>query len=80
MTGVQTCALPISQAATSAAPTQPTLYLHGRNDGCIGVEVAELAASMVPANITVEIIDDAGHFLHLEQPELVNNRIIEFLA
>ena len=62
-------------------PTQPLLYLHGRNDGCIGVEVAEsCAASMVPANVTVEIVDGAGHFLQLERPDVVNARILEFLG
>jgi pimeloyl-ACP methyl ester carboxylesterase len=78
--GYKDPALDGAQAATSAAPTQPMLYLHGRNDGCIGVDVAELAASMVPDNITVEIVDDAGHFLHLERPDLVNQRIIDFLS
>jgi pimeloyl-ACP methyl ester carboxylesterase len=28
----------------------------------------------------VEIVDNAGHFLHLEQPELVNRSIVEFLT
>jgi pimeloyl-ACP methyl ester carboxylesterase len=78
--GYKDPALDGAQAATSAAPTQPMLYLHGRNDGCIGVDVAELAASMVPDNITVEIVDDAGHFLHLERPDFVNQRIIDFLS
>jgi pimeloyl-ACP methyl ester carboxylesterase len=35
---------------------------------------------MVPAHVTVEIVDDAGHFLHLERPDVVNARILEFLA
>ena len=30
------------QEATGAIPTQPTLYLHGGADGCIGAEVAEV--------------------------------------
>ncbi len=59
--------------------SQPTLYLHGRNDGCIGVEVAESARAMAPW-ATIEIVDDAGHFLQLEQPEIVNRRVIEFLT
>ena len=29
---------------------------------------------MVPDNVTVEIVDGAGHFLHLEQPDVVNRR------
>ena len=78
--GYKDPALDAAQAATSGTPLQPMLYLHGRNDGCIGVEVAELAKSMVPANITIDIIDNAGHFLHLERPDVVNRRIIEFLA
>jgi pimeloyl-ACP methyl ester carboxylesterase len=67
------------QMATSTVPTQPTLYLHGANDGCIGVEVAESARDQVAPNVRIEIIEDAGHFLHLERPELVNQRILEFL-
>jgi pimeloyl-ACP methyl ester carboxylesterase len=67
------------QAATQAMPTQPTLYLHGADDGCIGVEVAEHARAAAPANVHVEVVADAGHFLHLEQPDTVNDRILEFL-
>lgn len=72
--------LEAEQAAAGAVPTQPTLYLHGRDDGGIGPEVAELAATMTPPNVTVEIVDHAGHFLQLEQAELVNARILEFLG
>lgn len=69
------------QAATSAYPSQPTLYIHGRNDGCIGAEVAELAQSMAPdETISWEMIDDAGHFTQLEQPAVVNALIVEHLS
>jgi pimeloyl-ACP methyl ester carboxylesterase len=78
--GLKDPALDAAQAAGSQFPTQPMLYLHGRNDGCIGVEVAELAASMAPANITFDIVDDAGHFLQLERPDVVNAKVLEFLA
>ena len=78
--GVKDPALDAAQAATSQFPTQPMLYLHGRNDGCIGVEVAELAATMAPPNITFDIVDGAGHFLQLERPDVVNARVLEFLA
>ena len=33
------------QAAAQHDPPQPTLYLHGADDGCIGAEVAEVAAA-----------------------------------
>ncbi|MFM7262440.1 MAG: alpha/beta fold hydrolase [Acidimicrobiales bacterium] len=67
------------QAAGSGELTQPTLYLHGRNDGCIGAEVAESARAMCPW-ATVEIVEGAGHFLQLEQPARVNELITGFLA
>jgi pimeloyl-ACP methyl ester carboxylesterase len=68
------------QAATQQVPEQPTLYLHGADDGCIGAEVADSARSMVGPNVTIEIVDGAGHFLHLERPQHVNDRIVEFLS
>ena len=64
----------------SAVPTQPLLYLHGANDGCIGAEVVEAAKSMSPANVQFAIVKDAGHFLQLEQPEKVNKLICDFIA
>ena len=78
--GYQDPALADVQAATAGALTQPTLYLHGATDGCIGTEVAESARGMVGGNVTIEIVEGCGHFLHLEQPAVVNARILEFLA
>lgn len=78
--GYKDPALDAVQAAGQCWSPQPHLYLHGRNDGCIGAEVAEAAATMAPPNVTVELIEDAGHFLHIEQPAVVNARIIEFLT
>lgn len=67
------------QAATQAVPAQPTLYLHGADDGCVGAEVAESSRSMVDDHITVEVLPGCGHFLHLERPDDVNERIVGFL-
>ena len=64
----------------SAVPTQPLLYLHGTNDGCIGAEVVEAAKSMAPANVQFATVEDAGHFLQLEQPQKVNKLICDFIA
>jgi pimeloyl-ACP methyl ester carboxylesterase len=73
-------ALADAQAAIGGVPPQPQLYLHGRNDGCVGVEVAEDARNDAGDRVTIEIIDGVGHFLHVERPDEVNARILEFLS
>jgi pimeloyl-ACP methyl ester carboxylesterase len=68
------------QATWAAVPPQPTLYLHGRNDGCIGVEFGEIAAEGLSAGSRVAIIENAGHFTQIEQPAAFNRLVLEFLA
>jgi pimeloyl-ACP methyl ester carboxylesterase len=29
---------------------------------------------------TLEVVDDAGHFLHVERPDVVNGHIMRFLT
>jgi pimeloyl-ACP methyl ester carboxylesterase len=64
----------------SEVPTQPLLYLHGANDGCIGREVAEFAAGIAPPNVDVRIVEGAGHFLQLEQPSIVADHVLEWIS
>ena len=69
------------QGAGATPPSQPTLYLHGVDDGCIGIEVADGAeAALTAPGSRVERIDGAGHFLHLERPDVVNPLIVDFLT
>jgi pimeloyl-ACP methyl ester carboxylesterase len=56
-----------------------TLYLHGRDDGCAGLETAEGMESFYPGGLRRVVVDGAGHFLHLEQPEVVHREILGFL-
>jgi pimeloyl-ACP methyl ester carboxylesterase len=73
-------ALDAVQNVANEATRQPTLYLHGRTDGCMGIEVAEGArAFLTSEGSRMEVVDDAGHFLHVEQPEVVNALIVDFL-
>jgi pimeloyl-ACP methyl ester carboxylesterase len=74
-------ALDAVQAKGNEVTPQPTLYLHGRTDGCMGVEVAELASGALSSpGSRLELVDDAGHFLHVERPDHVNGLVLDFLA
>lgn len=61
-----------SPGGAGGASSVPLLYLHGRDDGCIGVSMAEAAGG--------EIVEGAGHFLHLEQPDAVGAHTVGFLT
>lgn len=63
-----------------ASMAAPTLFLHGRADQCIHVAVAEAAATDPVTGATVEVLDDVGHFLHLEAPAAVGGRVLAHLA
>jgi pimeloyl-ACP methyl ester carboxylesterase len=71
----------VSAAGNGPMPV-PTLYLHGEDDGCMGVELADRALldALFPAGSDVQIVPGTGHFLHLERPADVNARILDFLA
>ena len=64
------------QAASLLPTPKPTLYLHGRDDGCMLLVVHRSPLDFMAEGSEVEIVDDAGHFLHVERPELVNRRIV----
>jgi len=53
----------------------PTLYLHGERDGCIGPEMANGQEAHFSALFEAHTLIDAGHFLHLEQPQEVNQAV-----
>ncbi|NBS27791.1 MAG: alpha/beta hydrolase, partial [Actinobacteria bacterium] len=67
-------------AMQTETPSQPVLYLHGETDGCIGVELARDADSRKPDNARVVVVEGAGHFLQLEQPERVNRLIVDWVT
>ena len=67
-------------AATLTPPPVPTLYLHGADDGAIGAELLEDVAAHLPApGSSFQLLDGVGHFLHLEQPEIVGGEIANWL-
>jgi pimeloyl-ACP methyl ester carboxylesterase len=68
------------QAAASSTPPQPTLYLHGSDDGCIGVEMVRDSEPHLAGGSRFVELDGLGHFLHLEDPKRVNELILDWVT
>ncbi|WUI01817.1 alpha/beta hydrolase [Spirillospora sp. NBC_00431] len=74
------------QKAISVIGEVPVLYLHGSADGCLGADVVApdgdlsgvLAA--LPPGSRADLVPDAGHFLQLDRPTDVNDRILGWLG
>lgn len=68
-----------AEASQRQAP-QPTLYLHGDRDGCVAIDlVRDLERHLAPQS-RMTVVEQAGHFLHLERPAEVNEQILAFVA
>jgi len=57
---------------------KPTLILHGADDQLIPPKEAEAMQAAIK-NSTLKILPEAGHLLNLEQPELFNQALRDFL-
>jgi pimeloyl-ACP methyl ester carboxylesterase len=62
------------------SPQLPTLYLHGRDDGCMTVKLVDRVPAVLDGGGGVAVVENAGHFLQLEQPEVVARHIIDFVG
>jgi pimeloyl-ACP methyl ester carboxylesterase len=70
----------VNQEAAARQAPQPTLYLHGARDGCIGVDLVRGAERLLAPSSRMIVIDEAGHFLHLEKPGQVNDHILSWVS
>lgn len=61
-------------------PRLSTLYLHGTDDGCATPDYAHWVKRILPDGSATSIVEGAGHFMQLDQPEAVARRILEFIG
>ena len=62
------------------APILPSLYLHGRDDGCFTSAFTQWTERVLPAGSEVAIVEHAGHFLQLEQPDKIAELVLAFIG
>jgi pimeloyl-ACP methyl ester carboxylesterase len=60
--------------------TVPTLAFHGVQDGCIGRELMYGMEALFPSGLEKVSVPHAGHFLHLEHPDFVNQHLLRFFT
>ena len=63
-----------------AAPVLPSLYLHGRDDGCMTVDFTHWIPRALPEGSDVAVLEHAGHFLQLDQPDRVADLVLSFIG
>jgi pimeloyl-ACP methyl ester carboxylesterase len=71
-----------ARAATTdvlATITVPTLVVTGEEDAVTGPEIGRDLAAGIPGARFL-LVEEAGHLVNLEQPEIVNEALLDFLA
>jgi pimeloyl-ACP methyl ester carboxylesterase len=56
----------------------PTLIFHGKDDTLISMKEAEAMHAAIPHS-QLQLMNDSGHLLNMEQPEIFNNAVRKFL-
>jgi pimeloyl-ACP methyl ester carboxylesterase len=54
----------------------PTLHLHGARDGCVGSSLGDGEERCFSGPFERQILPEVGHFLHLERPAAVAQRVL----
>jgi len=68
-----------AQAASGTVGPQPTLYLHGADDGCMGLDTIGPVTDFLSPGSSMVVIEGAGHFLQVEKPDEFNDHVLRFL-
>ncbi|KAA1379943.1 alpha/beta fold hydrolase [Aeromicrobium fastidiosum] len=69
-----------AQRGLMRASTVPMLYLHGRQDGCVLRDWTGPTRDVLPPGSRVEVVSGAGHFLQVEQPDVVARLVVDFVV
>jgi len=70
----------IRQILSAGPIVVPTIYLHGERDGCVGPEIARDQEGHFSALFEQVMLADAGHFVHLERPDVANEAIVDWFG
>jgi pimeloyl-ACP methyl ester carboxylesterase len=68
------------QAAGAGILEQPTLYIHGRADAALGVELAQASEKFLNDESKMVLVDGGNHFVHLERPDEVDEMIVAWVT
>lgn len=71
----------LAHARNASGPRRipvPLIYLHGARDGCIGPALGDGQEIYFDSPYERDILASAGHFLHLEAPDLVAGYVIDW--
>jgi pimeloyl-ACP methyl ester carboxylesterase len=61
-------------------PLMPFLYLHGDDDGAMAPDYIAWVERILSSGSDAAVVEGAGHFLQLEQPDMVARHIIDFIG
>jgi pimeloyl-ACP methyl ester carboxylesterase len=68
------------QAGASQPARVPTLYLHGDQDGCFGIDVLGDPVAHLAEGSAFVTVRGVGHFLQLENPDAVHALVDDFIG
>jgi len=70
---------PLSTKQSKLKVQCPTLVIWGEQDKALSIKLTEYFSDIVEGIYMIKFIPTAGHWVQLEEPELVNKYILEFL-
>lgn len=69
-----------SQTESNKKIKAPTLLIWGEDDPAMGKELTEGMESLFEGPFSIRFIPNCGHWVNEQQPELVNQLLVDFLA